>query len=283
MTLSTLDEFVAEVAELRPLPAAAVRVLRIAEGQRFSAHELAQAIGADQVLTAKLLRLANSAYYGFARQITTVRDAVVLLGFRAVRSAALASSVIDALPGSVNLDYEEMWRYSVTVGMLAEVLARARGRHQDEAFTAGILHNIGRLALDQHRPKALETARALAEQRAISIWEAERLLLGFTDAQLGGGLALLWNFPEELVEAVLHQELDVDDLPDPDSLAAYVVRARLFARSRGISDGLEPVHVGPPSGEWLMQPISGSLSRAGGMDGIEERVRAFVDAAIGRP
>jgi HD-like signal output (HDOD) protein len=279
---STLDDFVSEVAELRPLPAAAVRVLRIAEGQRFSAHELAQAIGADQVLTAKLLRLANSAYYGFARQITTVRDAVVLLGFRAVRSAALASSVIDALPGSVNLDYEQMWRYSVTVGMLAEVLARAHGRHQDEAFTAGILHNIGRLALDQHRPQALQSARALADERGIPVSEAERIQLGFTDAELGAGLALHWNFPEELVDAVRLQNLDVEALPDPDSLPAFVVRARLFARSRGISDGLEPTEPGRASGEWLMQPISGSLNRAGGMEGIEERVRAFVDAAIGQ-
>lgn len=283
MTSSALDEFVAEVAELRPLPAAAVRVLRIAEGQRFSAHELAQAIGADQVLTAKLLRLANSAYYGFARQITTVRDAVVLLGFRAVRSAALASSVIDALPGSVNLDYEQMWRHSVTVGMLAEVLARAYGRHQDEAFTAGILHNIGRLALDQQRPAVLQAARALSVERGISIWEAERALLGFTDVELGAGLALHWNFPQELVDAVALQELDVEALPDPDSLPAFVVRARLFARARGIADGLERPRPARPSGEWLMQPIAGSLDRAGGMNGIEERVRAFVDAAIGQP
>lgn len=75
-----LDLLIAEVAELRPLPAVAVRALEIAEGEHFSAHELAQAISADQALTAKLLRLSNSAYYGFPRRITTVRDAVVLLG-----------------------------------------------------------------------------------------------------------------------------------------------------------------------------------------------------------
>lgn len=283
MTSSMLDEYVAEIAELRPLPAAAVRVLRIAEGQRFSAHELAQPISADQVLTAKLLRLANSAYYGSARQITTVRDAVVLLGFRAVRSAALASSVIDALPGSVNIDYEQMWRHSVTVGMLAEVLARAYGRHQDEAFTAGILHNIGRLALDQRHPQAFATARDLARARAISISEAERADLGFTDVEPGAGLVLHWNFPPELVDAVRYQELDSEALPDPASLPAFVIRARLFARALGVSDGLEPVQAARPSGEWLMPPISGSLRRAGGVDGIEERVRAFVDAAIGQP
>jgi HD-like signal output (HDOD) protein len=278
---SALDELVAEIAELRPLPAAAVRVLQIAEGERFSAHELAQAIGADQALTAKLLHLANSAYYGFARQITTVRDAVVLLGFRAVRTAALTSSVIDAMAGSNHLDHEQTWRFSVTIGMLAEVLARAHGRHQDEAFTAGVLHNIGRLGLDQHRPAALQTARRVAAERDISIWEAERSLFGFSDAELGGGMALHWNFPEELVEAVVLQDTAGPRQPDPDSLAAFVRRARAFAHTRGITDGVDPPRDEPPPGEWLIPPVSGSLNRVGGIGGIEERVRAFVDAALG--
>ena len=119
-----LDLVVNEIAELRPLPVVALRVLELAEGDRFSAHELAQTVSADQALTAKILRLSNSAYYGFPRRITTVRDAVVLLGFRAVRSATLASCVIEALPGGQVLDPVEAWRFSVSVGMLAEVLSR---------------------------------------------------------------------------------------------------------------------------------------------------------------
>ncbi len=276
-----LDDLVAEIAELRPLPAAAVRVLQIAEGERFSAHELAQAIGADQALTAKLLRLANSAYYGFSRQITTVRDAVVLLGFRAVRTAALTSSVIDALPGANHLDQEQIWGFSVTVGMLAEVLARAHGRHQDEAFTAGVLHNIGRLALDQHRPEALQAARRLATERNVTVWQTERQLLGFSDTELGGGMALHWNFPQELVDAVIMQDADGPARPEPDSLAIFVRRAREFARTRGITDGVDAPSNEPPPDEWLIPPVSGSLNRVGGINGIEERVRAFVDAAIG--
>ena len=86
----TLNEVVNEVADLRPLGAVATRILEITEDDRFSAHELAQVIATDQALSAKMLRLSNSAYYGFPRTISTVRDAVVLLGFRAVRSATLA-------------------------------------------------------------------------------------------------------------------------------------------------------------------------------------------------
>ncbi|MEX2372682.1 MAG: HDOD domain-containing protein, partial [Dehalococcoidia bacterium] len=234
-----LDALIVEMAELQPLPAVAVRALEITEGEQFSAHELAQAISADQALTAKLLRLSNSAYYGFPRRISTVRDAVVLLGFRAVRSATLASCVIDTLPGGRVLDPMTAWRFSVTVGLLAEVLARATRAHQDEAFTAGVLHNVGRLAMDQHRPRELAASRVLAQQQQISVAEAQRALLGFTDADLGGALARHWNFPETLTSAVERHHLDIDAVPDPDSIEAFVVRARLFARANGVTDGFE--------------------------------------------
>ena len=277
-----LDLLVNEIAELRALPAVAARVIEIAGGEQFSAHELAQAVASDQALTAKLLRLSNSAYYGYPRKITTVRDAVVLLGFRAVRSAALASCVIDTLPDRPsNTDPQRFWRFSVTVGMLAEVLSQAHRRHMDEAFTAGVLHNIGRLALDQHRPRELMAVTTLAARKKVSIAEAEMAVLGFTDAQLGGALATHWNLPEDLVDAVANHQLDPSALPDPDSLAGHVVRARMFARASGVTDGIEPRKRDDVDAEWLMPPLSKALQQAGGFPGVEERVSAFVDSALG--
>ncbi|MQA01027.1 MAG: HDOD domain-containing protein [Dehalococcoidia bacterium] len=277
---AALDQMVHDIAELRPLAAAATRVLQITEGDTFSAHELAQAISADQALTARLLRLSNSAYYGFPRRITTVRDAVVLLGFRAVRSATLASSVIDALPGSTTVDYQQMWRYSVTVGMLAEVLARAHRRHLEEAFTAGVLHNIGRLALDQHRPELLNAARRYAEREDVSVTEAELRLFEFTDAELGGALARHWNFPDELADAVEWHAQPLEALTDHTSIAADIVRARLFARSLRITDGVEGPQGEQADRSWSQPPVAGALAQAGGVAGIQERVAAFVDNAL---
>jgi HD-like signal output (HDOD) protein len=277
-----LEDLVREVAGLRPLPAAVSRVLRIAEGEHFSAHELAQAIAADQALTARVLRLANSAYYGFPKRITSVRDAVVLLGFRTVRSATLASSVIGAFAGVDQIDHRRFWHFSVAVGMLAEVLARASRRHLDEAFTAGVLHNIGRLALAQHRPERLATVRQLARAEAVSLTAAETKVLGFTDAELGGALASHWNFPEELVEAVRLHSASPGDIGDPDSLAALVVQARRSAHAWGMGDGIE---IAPPGGEaahspWSKPPISRVLEQAGGIDGVRDRATAFVDSAV---
>ena len=129
----------AEVADLRPLPQVAQRILGLDEG-KFSAHGLAAIIATDQALTAKLLRLANSPYYGFARRSTTARDAVVLLGFRSVRGAALASCLMQTAKTASTLDYNAFWQFSIATGILAEVLARTEATHQDEAFTAGALH-----------------------------------------------------------------------------------------------------------------------------------------------
>ena len=103
---ASLEALVQQIVELRPLPACTLRILEITEAEQFSAHDLATTIASDQTITATLLRLANSAYYGFPRRITTVRDAVVLLGFREVRAATIVASLIDGVPDSSNVDYE---------------------------------------------------------------------------------------------------------------------------------------------------------------------------------
>jgi HD-like signal output (HDOD) protein len=212
-----------------------------------------------------------------------MRDAVVLIGFREVRASTLASCVIDAVPASRHINYDTFWHYSVSIGMLAEILARAERVQTDEAFTAGVVHNIGRLALDQHRPAIFGEALAYASSRQVSLHEAERAVLGFTDAELGRELARRWDFPEPLVDAVAHHHLDPSALPDPRSLAGFVSRARAFARTYGSTDGVEPPRqpVSPPA-EWLQPPIAPSLRGVGGMEGVMLRADAFLEHAIRR-
>ena len=275
-----LEALTEEIGELRPLGATARQVMRITSEDRFSAHELANVIAADQALTAKMLRLSNSAYYGFARRITTMRDAVVLLGFREVRATTMASCIIEAMPVSRHINYETFWHYSVSIGMLAEVLARAERLKTDEAFTAGVVHNIGRLALDQHRPAAFGEVLAYASSRRVSLHEAERAVLGFTDAELGHSLAQYWGFPPELTDAVAYHYLEPSAHKDPRSLASFVSRARAFARAHGSSDGVEPAQEpSSPPAEWLQAPIASSLKTAGGVDGVMQRAGAFMEFA----
>lgn len=274
----TLDEMVAGVAELRPLPAVAFRILELSDDGKFSAHELASLIASDQALTSKILRLANSPFYGFARRITTVRDAVVLLGFRAVRQSTLAACVVGDDRRSTNLDYDAFWQFCVATGMLAEVLARTEGRYQDQAFTAGVLHQVGVLALDQFRSDLL---RSVVERTAAgaSRSAAEREILGFTTADLGGALADHWGFPADLVAAIGGQTRPVDELASEGGLGAIVGRARLYARAYGLPDGVAAAEQSSPPEEWSAGPLSVSLRQAGGMEKILERVGAFMVAA----
>jgi len=278
--LPHLDELLAEIAELQPLPAVATKILQLGESQ-FSAHELATLIASDQVMTARLLRLANSAYYGASRKIGTVRDAVVLLGFRTVHQVALASCLVGNPQPLANIEYDEFWQFSIATGLLAEILARTEGHHQDEAFTAGVIHNIGLLTLDQNRPHVLTEVMTRARQQSETLHQAERGLLGYTDADLGGALTLHWNFPESLAESV-RGHANLDSPPASDSLTAVVMRARIFARSYGLSDGLrerpDPLPAADELGE---SQFSRSLQREGGMDRILERADAFIAAALG--
>ena len=277
----SLDEIVAEITDLRPLPAVGARVLKLTEGDDFSAHDLSQALSSDQALTAKLLRLANSAYYSYPRRISTVRDAVVLLGFRAVRSATLASCVIGTMAGTHELDPDEFWRFSIIVGAFAEILAREQNSYPpDEAFAGGLMHTVGVLALDQHRPDMLRDSLHQATNSGVPRHDVQLALLGFTDAQLGGALTLNWNFPEQLVAAVEGYSLGDRDLPGIPDLKAHVASARAFTLSLGISEGLGPVEPTAPPARWTRPGVVAALALAGGVEGVIERANAFVEATV---
>ena len=204
----------------------------------------------------------------------------MLLGFRTVRSTTLASCVIGTLSEANHLDYKAFWHHSVSTGMLAEMLARTEGVHQDTAFTAGVLHNIGLLAMDQQRPDLLGAVLDCSRARGTSRHEAERALLGYTDADLGGALAVAWSFPDQLADAIRNHAMSLDTLPEEKSLTAFVLRARLLARSHGIADGIEhPERTALPE-EWTAPPLSVTLKRSGGMEGLLDKVEAFLESTM---
>lgn len=298
LTASTLDQLVEEIADLRPLPPVAAQVLQIAEGEHFSAHELAQAISSDPALTARVLRAANSAYYGFPRHITTVRDAVVMLGFRQVRSVALAACAVGAMPVRETIDTRLFWRHAVTVALLAESMARSTHTAQEEeAFTAGVLHNIGRLALDQMRPDQFREAVVMARAARTTLHEAEREIFGFTDAEVGGALAMRWQFPADLALAIARHAEPLDGLCASQVLARLVIQARQFVDERGVTDGTDaagPRPAGPRSSSpgLALVMVEGSvtppflmslLEEDGGFEALVGRASAFVEQTATGP
>ncbi len=277
----SFEYLVDEIQELRPLPDIAAQIIRMAEDDQFSAQELGRTVSIDQALTLTVLRLANSAFYGLPRRITTLRDAVVLLGFREVKTLAVAACLMDSAEMPEFMDYARFWLNSVTIGMLAEILAVAEGRDPKDAFTAGILHNIGRLALAQHRPVWLERTVEQAVRIGRPIHDVQRDTLGFSDAELGAAMAGGWGFPEQLVEAVAYHASELRLLPDRNGLDALVLRARRYARAHGTTDGLDEQSQLSPDLEWATPPIASVLQLRGGIDGIHQHASSFLGTVGG--
>lgn len=203
----------AAVEDLPALPDVAMKVIRLADDPNASALALGRVIGTDQGLTARVLRMANSAFYGVSRRIGTVQEGVVVLGMRTIKVLTLAASVYPVLSRPNNgysLGRGELWRHSVACGLGAQVLAKhakPAAPHigsvtPDEAFVAGLLHDIGKMVIGSLLAGYFEQARALALAENMAFADAERALLGFDHAQAGAAIGEKWNLPAPLVDAI---------------------------------------------------------------------------------
>ena len=139
---------------LPTLPTVVAKMIELVDNPRTSASSLARLIATDQALTARILKLANSAYYGFSREISTVNMAIVVLGFNTVKDMGLSLSVFDVFKTgkpNASFDLTRFWEHSIACGIAARMLARSyRSRYAGEAFVAGLLHDIGKVILNQY-------------------------------------------------------------------------------------------------------------------------------------
>lgn len=168
--------------------------------------EIAEIISLDQALAAKVLHLVNSAFYGYAKQIKTIGRAVVILGFQAVRSAALAISVLDYFKGeesSAQVDMRKFWEHSIAVATISKVLAASHmQKQQEEAFIVGLLHDVGKLIEKRYFPEDFDEACSAASQQHLSWYECEKQLFNLNHAGIGGTLFRAWDFPPSVIEVV---------------------------------------------------------------------------------
>lgn len=192
--------------DLPALSSVVTDVIRALRNPDCTVAELADVLGRDQALTARVLRLANSALFGLPRRIGALTDAIVLLGFNTVRSLSVAGSAFTVMDRSVvgyGLQRGLLWRHGVAAAAAARLLAsRVAPQQVEEAFVAGLLHDIGKIVLDSYVGQAFdEIARIVAEHGA-AFADAEREVLGFDHAQVGGLVAEKWALPQDLVAAI---------------------------------------------------------------------------------
>jgi putative nucleotidyltransferase with HDIG domain len=193
---------------LPTLPTVVSKMIDQVDSPRTSAAALARLISADQALTAKVLKLANSAYYGFPREISTVNMAIVVLGFNAVKEMGLSLSVFDVFKKTASaghFDVTLFWEHSVGCGVAARMLARMyRAPFIGEAFVAGLLHDVGKVILKQYFDAEFAQIIKAQKERNLTLEEAEAEVIQTSHTQIGSWLAEKWNLPKIISESILH-------------------------------------------------------------------------------
>ena len=201
-----LDVILDRVAELRPLTNNVKRLIRALDDPGLSAAIAADLVGLDQAMAAHVLRLANSVYVGYRSSCGTLREAVMRIGTKRLKTLALGVVVTGPLSEPMDgyrFAKEELWRHSLATATIAHWLAVAlRYPDPEEAYVAGLIHDIGKLVLDQHVEAAYEDVVDIVRQDGLEVWQVEQATFGIDHANVGGLIAREWQFPEKLVSAV---------------------------------------------------------------------------------
>lgn len=229
------------VKEVPTLPIVYQQLFSKMSNPNVSVPQLAEVVTRDQSLATKILKLVNSAFYGYKKEITTISRAMVILGFRTVRNAALAISVFDYVSGAVEdsrFPVEDFWKHSLCTASICKVVGMKTGSmQQEETFVAGLLHDIGKMIMMKYFPEDFGEVCGYALDNQKSWSEAEEALLNIGHATVAKAVLRSWNFPATLVEAVQFHH-------SPDSGASYPSLVALTNLADYVSYELE---MGAPS------------------------------------
>jgi putative nucleotidyltransferase with HDIG domain len=189
------------IDELPTLPVVIPRLLSLMNAPKAGTREITEALSHDTALTAKILKVANSAYYGFSREISSLDRAVALLGFNMVRSLALSVGVINVMPGKKNsrsFSREGLWIHNLAVGTAVKMMAErlGKGESAEHLFVVGLLHDIGKVVLDQFFSEDFtRVLEQVNEGGGTQLYEMERNNIGLDHGEVGGILLERWKFP----------------------------------------------------------------------------------------
>lgn len=206
MSSEILKNIIRKVDSLPTLPTTYARISELMRKPTTCALDIADVISRDQVLTARLLKLVNSAFYGFSGRITTVSSAVVVLGFRAIRSLVLSSSVMDLFKekeANPFLDPVDFWKHSLAVAACSKLISKNIDYDDpEEFFVAGLLHDIGKLIQNQFLKASFLEALSHAEKSRMCLYDAELEKMGLAHSETGLMLCEKWKLPECIREAI---------------------------------------------------------------------------------
>lgn len=198
-----------ELTRLPAQPLTAMRILKLGDDPETSVAELARIVEADPMLSARVIRLANAPYYGFTGRVASASRAVVLLGFDTVRalSVGAAATLMDT---DVDLGPEGLWTHSVAAAAASAVIARRLGSPAQDAFSAGLLKDVGASLLHRRDPQGYDEILATSGRTVEDLTRAENQAFQLTHATAGAKALESWGFPAEFVKAVASHHLPLD-------------------------------------------------------------------------
>ena len=222
-----LKERIEHFANLPTLPQVATRLIKIINNPLTSAGDVAFVVGQDLSLSAKVLRLANSAFYGIPRSITNINNAVVILGLKVINTMVLSLTVFDMFPennrSAALFDRKAFWIHSLSCGLIAKFLATRIRKvvlfDPEEAFCAGLLHDIGKVVMEQYLHDDFHEALDYALQNRIPIFQAESSRLGYSHTEIAEWLTESWGLPAEIRLSLVYHHTPFTSVQCQDIIA----------------------------------------------------------------
>ncbi len=206
MDSKTMMKKLERIEDLPTLPTILFEVNALLEDVNTSAKKLSDTIAKDQSMAVKILKLVNSAFYGFRSTVSDISNAVVLLGFNTVRNSVISVSIIKAFSDKNDLegfDITEFWKHSIAVAVTSKRLAeKCRVEAPDNCFVAGLLHDIGKLVLSQYFEDLFKRVWITSQKENLVFYEAEKKEISVKHPMIGSLLAKRWQFPDYLVDAI---------------------------------------------------------------------------------
>ena len=271
MDETKLNQILSKVKSIPTMPEAGTKMLSLLEEPDTEISEIEESLRYDPGLTANILKLANSAYFGIPSKIGSLRQAVVVLGFKRLVQLVVASCVSAVMNKSVpgyDLPPGDLWRHSIAVSIAAEALVKDKKKGVSrDVFTPALLHDVGKLVLGTFVKEELEAIESIAA-KGVSFVVAENMILGTDHAEIGAQILTHWNFPSDVIQAVRwHHDPDSPEKVNIQTDIVYL--ANLLCQSTSTSDeiGGKSVELSPAVIERLgvqlnqFEAISGKIAQ----------------------
>jgi len=271
------------VQDLPALPSAVAKLLKLTESEIVNASQIERLVSVDQAICTKILRVVNSAYFGLSRRISSINQAIVILGYQHVRNIALsigALSLFKSQSPRMRELHLRVWEQSFAAAACSQAIAKDKGLSsgdQELVFVGGLLHDVGKLFLLSYFSTTYEDVIRFSLARNIEPLEAESIMLGLNHAEIGSELALAWNLPEDLVILIGRHEGPFDGDPVPilycthagDRIATVASQQDEENRTLGIDPAVEAwLAYEPEKIEWVVNETQLKVQEASSLLGL---------------